>query len=279
VGFGFVLPAMVFFALFNFYPIADALYLSFTRWDMLQPPQWVGFDNYRTIFGNPDFQSSLVITLKYTLESTIPLILSSLGLALLLNERLRFHGFFRVVYFIPVVVPAVVTAIVWGLLYQPTGAVNNILGLAGINPIPWLSSEQYAIPALVIVTIWSTFGYDTLILLAGLQSISPEYHEAASIDGASTWGILRYVTLPLLAPRLLFVTSTTMAAILTTFVLPYVMTNGGPGAATRVLPLLIYQTAFQFLNAGQASAMAFVLLVITLAFTLLQFRLFGSEVA
>jgi multiple sugar transport system permease protein len=278
VGFGFVLPALLFFALFNFYPIGYALYLSFTKWDMLSPPQWVGLANFNTIFTNPDFQSSLEITLIYTVESTVPLILLSLGLALLLNQRLPGDTFFRVIYFIPTVMPAVVTAIVWGLLYEPTGAVNNLIGLTGANPIPWISSAQYAIPALDIVTVWSAFGYDTIILLAGLQSISPEYNEAASIDGASSWAILRLITLPLLAPRFLFVTSTTVAAVLTTFVLPFVMTNGGPGAATRVLPLLIYQSAFQFLNAGQASAMALVLLVITLIFTALQFRLFGAEV-
>ncbi len=277
VGFGFVLPAVVFFALFNFYPMADALYLSFTKWDMLSSPQFIGLGNYTLIFHNPDFLSSLQITLIYTLETTIPLILLSLGLALLLNQRLRFHSFFRVVYFIPVVVPAVVSAIVFGLLYQPTGAVNNLLGLVAINPIPWISSARFAIPAIVIVTVWSSFGYDTLILLAGLQSISPDYPEAAAIDGANSWQILRHITLPLLAPRFLFVTSTTVAAVLTSFVIPFVMTNGGPGAATRVLALLIYQSAFQFLNAGQASAMAFVLLVITLIFTLVQFRLFGSE--
>lgn len=277
VGFGFVLPAVVFFALFNFYPTADALFLSLTQWDMLSPPRFVGLQNFGTIFSSPDFQSSLWITMVYTVEATVPLILLSLGLALLLNQRLRFHSLFRVIYFIPVVIPAVVAAIVWGLLYQPTGAVNNIIGLAGANPIPWLSSERYAIPALDIVTVWSSFGYDTLILLAGLQSISPDYQEAAAIDGASRWQVTRYITLPLLAPRFLFVTSTTVAAVLTTFVLPYVMTNGGPGAATRVLSMLIYQSAFQFLNAGQASAMAVVLLVITVVVTMAQFRLFGTD--
>jgi multiple sugar transport system permease protein len=269
----------VFFAIFNFYPMGYAFYLSFMRWDMLSAPHPVGFANYTAIFNSQDFRSSLLITMEYTVESTVPLIVLSLGLALLLNQRLRFHDIFRVIYFIPCIMPAVVVAVVWGLLYQPTGAVNNIIGLAGINPVPWISSERYAVPALDIVTIWSTFGYDTLILLAGLQSISPDYHEAAAIDGASGGAILRHITLPLLAPRFLFVTSTTVAGVMTAFVLPYVMTNGGPGAATRTLPLLIYQSAFQFLNAGQASAMAFVLLVITLIFTFVQFRVFGSEVA
>ena len=114
--------------------------------------------------------------------------------------------------------------------------------------------------------------------LAGLQSIPPEYGEAAAIDGASRWRVVRDITLPLLAPRLLFVTATSVAALLTSFVVPYVMTNGGPGTATRVLPLLIYQTGFEFLRAGQASAMAFILLLITLVFTAFQFRLFGREV-
>jgi multiple sugar transport system permease protein len=172
----------------------------------------------------------------------------------------------------------VVSAVVWGLLYRPSGPVNNVLGVFGVEPLPWLASADYALHGIVIVSVWATFGYDTLILLAGLQSIPPEYGEAAAIDGASRWRVMRDITLPLLAPRLLFVTATSVAALLTSFVLPYVMTNGGPGTATRVLPLLIYQTGFEFLRAGQAAAMAFILLLITLIFTALQFRLFGREV-
>jgi multiple sugar transport system permease protein len=206
------------------------------------------------------------------------LVLLSLGLALLLNQRIRLRGLYQVVYFVPVVMPAVVSAIIWGLLYRPSGPVNNLLGLFAVGPLPWLASADYALYGIVIVSIWAAFGYDTLILLAGLQSIPPEYGEAAAIDGASRWRVVRDITLPLLAPRLLFVTATSVAALLTSFVLPYVMTNGGPGTATRVLPLLIYQTGFEFLRAGQASAMAFILLLITLIFTAFQFRLFGREV-
>jgi multiple sugar transport system permease protein len=278
VGAAFVLPAVVFFALFNFYPMAYALYLSFMDWDLLSPPTFVGLTNYTDILRDQTFLSSLTITLLYTLEAAIPLILLSLGLALLLNQKLPFYGVYQVLYFIPVVTPSVVSAIVWGLLYQPTGTVNNILGYARIGSVPWLVSPRYALLAIVIVTVWSTFGYDTIILLAGLAAIPPDYREAAAIDGAARWQILRSITLPLLAPRLLFVTATSIAALLTSFVIPYVLTNGGPGTATRVLPLLIYQTGFQFLHAGRASAMAFVLLIITLLFTAVQFRIFGTEV-
>jgi multiple sugar transport system permease protein len=278
VGIAFVLPAVVFFALFNFYAMGYALYLSFTSWDLLTPPRWVGLGNYTSLVSDPNFLSSLGITLRYTAESTIPLILLSLGLALLLNQRLRLSGLFQVIYFVPVVIPAVVSAIVWGLLYRPSGPVNNLLGLIGVGSLPWLASAEYALHGIAIVSVWGGFGYATLILLAGLQSIPPEYGEAAAIDGASRWRVVRDITLPLLAPRLLFVTATTVAALLTSFVVPYVMTNGGPGTATRVLPLLIYQTGFEFLRAGQASAMAFILLLITLIFTALQFRLFGREV-
>ncbi|MBA3449697.1 MAG: sugar ABC transporter permease [Chloroflexia bacterium] len=278
VGLAFVLPAFAFFALFNFYPMGYALYLSLTDWDLLTPPEWVGFANYIGLFSDANFLSSLGVTLRYTVEAAIPLILLSLGLALLLNQRVSLSGAYQVIYFVPVVMPAVVAAIIWGLLYRPSGVVNNFLGVFGVDPLPWIASAQYALHGIVIVTIWGTFGYDTLILLAGLQSIPPEYGEAASIDGASRWRVVRDITLPLLAPRLLFVTATSIAALLTSFVLPYVMTNGGPGTATRVLPLLIYETGFQFLRAGQASAMAFILLFITLIFTAIQFRLFGREV-
>jgi multiple sugar transport system permease protein len=278
VGLAFVLPAVVFFALFNFYPMGHALYLSFTSWDILTPPRWIGFANYLALFSDANFLSSLGITLRYTVQTAVPLVLLSLGVALLLNQRLRFSGIYQVVYFVPVVMPAVVTAVIWSLLYRPSGPVNNFLGVFGVNPLPWLASADYALLGIVIVSIWAAFGYDTLILLAGLQSIPPEFGEAAAIDGASRWRVVRDITLPLLAPRLLFVTATSVAALLTSFVLPYVMTNGGPGTATRVLPLLIYQTGFQFLHAGKASAMAIILLLITLVFTALQFRLFGREV-
>lgn len=278
VGMGFVLPAVAFFALFNFFPMAYALYLSFTSWDLLTPPRWIGLANFTALFSDPNFLSSLGITLRYTVEAAVPLVLLSLGLALLLNQRLRFSGVYQVVYFVPVVIPAVVSAVIWGLLYRPGGPVNNVLGFIGVDPLPWLASAQYALHGIVIVSVWGAFGYATLILLAGLQSIPPEYGEAAAIDGASRWRVLRDITLPLLAPRLLFVTATSVAALLTSFVVPYVMTNGGPGTATRVLPLLIYQTGFEFLRAGQASAMAFILLLITLIFTAFQFRLFGREV-
>ena len=278
VGIAFVLPAVVFFALFNFYAMGYALYLSFTSWDLLTPPKWVGLGNYTALVSDPNFLSSLGITLRYTAESAIPLILLSLGLALLLNQRLRLSGLFQVIYFVPVVIPAVVSAIVWGLLYRPSGPVNNLLGLIGVGSLPWLASAEYALHGIAIVSVWGGFGYATLILLAGLQSIPPEYGEAAAIDGASRWRVVRDITLPLLAPRLLFVTATSVAALITSFVVPFVMTNGGPGTATRVLPLLIYQTGFQFLHAGQASAMAFILLLITLIFTAVQFRLFGREV-
>lgn len=278
VGMAFVLPAFAFFALFNFYPTLYALYLSFTKWDFLTPPTWIGTDNYTGLLANPDFLASLGITLRYTVGAAIPLILLSLGLALLLNQRLRLTGLYQAIYFIPVVMPSVVTAVIWGLLFQPTGVVNNFLGLFGVDPLPWLASTQFALIGIIIVSVWSVFGYDTLILLAGLQSIPPEFGEAAAIDGASRWRVVRDITLPLLAPRLLFVTATVVAALLTSFVIPFVMTNGGPGSATRVLPLLIYQTGFQFLRAGEAAAMAFILLLITLIFTTIQFRLFGKEV-
>ena len=278
VGIGFVLPAVVFFAIFNFYAIGYALYLSFTSWDLLTPPRWIGIANYTALLSDPNFLSSLGITLRYTFESVVPLILISLGLALLLNQRVRLSGLYQVIYFVPVVIPAVVAAIIWGLLFRPSGVVNNVVGVVGVDPLPWLASAEYALHSIVIVSVWGGFGYATLILLAGLQSIPPEYGEAAAIDGASRWRIVKDITLPLLAPRLLFVTATSVAALLTSFVVPFVMTNGGPGTATRVLPLLIYQTGFQFLHAGQASAMAFLLLLITLVFTALQFRLFGREV-
>ena len=140
----FVLPAVVFFALFNFYAMGYALYLSFTSWDLLTPPRWVGLTNYTTLVSDPNFLSSLGITLRYTVESVVPLVLLALGLALLLNQRLRLSGLYQVIYFVPVVIPAVVSAIIWGLLYRPSGPVNNALGIFGVDPLPWLAVRECA---------------------------------------------------------------------------------------------------------------------------------------
>ena len=277
VGIAFVLPAVVFFAIFNFYAIGYALYLSFTSWDLLTPPRWIGLANY-TAFQRAEFpvvagyHASLHLRGRCPVDSTVARAGAASEPARPLQRALPGHllrpggdpgGCRR--HHLGAAVPA-----------ERCGEQRR--GCFGVSPLPWLASAQYALHAIVIVSVWGGFGYATLILLAGLQSIPPEYGEAAAIDGASRWRIVKDITLPLLAPRLLFVTATSVAALLTSFVVPFVMTNGGPGTATRVLPLLIYQTGFQFLHAGQASAMAFILLLITLVFTAVQFRLFGREV-
>ncbi len=148
VGIGFVLPAIVFFAIFNFYAIGYALYLSFTSWDLLSPPRWVGLGNFTDLFSDANFLSSLGITLRYTVETAVPLVLLALGLALLLNQRLRLSGLYQVIYFVPVVMPAVVSAIIWGLLFRPSGPVNNLLGFIGVEPLPgWRLPSTRSMPS------------------------------------------------------------------------------------------------------------------------------------
>jgi ABC-type sugar transport system permease subunit len=203
----------------------------------------------------------------------------SLILGMLLNQNIRFRTFFRTVFFSPVVMPLVILAVIWTLLYHPYGPINSVLLAPFTNQvIPWLNSTQHALLAVIILAVWRAAGYYAIIFLAGLQNIPTEYYEAARLDGAGTWTLFRHITWPLLKPTTLFVVVISIINALRHFDAIWVMTGGGPGDATRVLSVLIYETGWVFLKMGRAAAMSIVLFIFVFIFTVVQLRLFRSEV-
>jgi len=277
-GFLFVLPALLHIALFKFYPMAQALLLSFFRYDLLTPPRFAGLANYRALYENPLFHQSLGVSVKYTLGVAVPEWFLALGLALLLNRALPGRGLIRLAYFLPIAMSQIVVALVWKFLYHPYGLVNGLMDLVGIGRVNWLSQEATALPALIAIGVWRGVPLFSVVYLAGLQAIPGEYYEASTMDGAGPWQRLRYITLPLLRPTMLFVIVVSLLMALKFFTNPLVMTEGGPNGTTRVLPYFIYETGFAFFRMGEAAAASSVLFALAFLFTLVQFRMLRREV-
>lgn len=276
---GFVAPALVALGLFFFLPVASALVLSFTDFDIYAVAdignlRFVGLDNYIHLLETPLFWKALGNTAWFVILGVPLSIMMSLAAALLLDNKLaRFKGFFRTVYFAPVVTTLVAVAVIWRyLLHTKYGLVNWALGGIGIGPIDWLGDPHWSMPAIVLFAVWKNFGYNMIIILAGLQTIPEELHEAARIDGASAFQRLRHVTLPGLAPVLLVVSILTMAGYFQLFAEPYVMTQGGPVESTVSILYFMYEQGFRWWNLGFASAIAFVLFLIMFALTLVQLK-------
>lgn len=279
-GWWFVLPALALIGGFYFLPVAGSLLLSLTDFDIyaiasLDNARFVGFGNYLALFENPVFWTAVRNTFYFALVGGPLTVAVSLAAALLVNARLvRFRGLFRTIYFVPFVTTLVAVAIVWRYLYHPQyGLLNYMLGWIGIGPIDWLGNPRWAMPAIILMAVWKNFGYHMLIFIAGLQTIPAELYEAAELDGAGPLQRFRHVTLPQLAPTFLFVGVITMIGYFQLFSEPYVMTAGGPLRATTSLVLLMYEEGFRWWRLGTAAAVAFILFVIILAWTLVQFRL------
>ncbi len=275
----FLAPAMVLIAVFFVIPVVAGLLLSLTDFDLyaISDPgnaRFVGLDNYAHMLTNATFWSALGNTLKFVVIGGPLSLAVSLGAALLVNARLvRLRGLFRTIYFAPVVTTLVSVAIVWRYLYHPRyGLLNWGLGLAGIEPVDWLGDPRWAMPAIILLAVWKNFGYNMLIFVAGLQMIPRELYEAAAIDGAGSVRRFLHITLPGLAPTFLFVSVTTMIGYFQLFAEPYVMTQGGPLGATRSVVLFMYEEGFRWWRMGAASSVAVLLLLITLAGTLVQLR-------
>ena len=280
-GLAFALPALGFLVVFNLYPLASAFYISFTSWQMAGTPQFVGLENYVTVFArDEEFYRSVGVTAYYALGTNPPLWAMALGLALLFNRRFALRAVFRTVYFVPVVVSWVVAAIVWSTIFHPTLGLNAAFFRLFDQPgVIWLADPRLVMPAMIIISIWKGLGYQMVLFLAGLQGIPAEYQEAASCDGANTRQRLWYITLPLLKPTILFVMVISVIGSFQVFTPIFIMTGGGPAGASRVLPMLIYEHAFKFLKMGYATSLAMVLFVILMSLTLLQMKLFrGGEI-
>jgi ABC-type sugar transport system permease subunit len=279
MGLLFVLPALLHLALFKFYPMAQAFWLSFFKYDLLNPPIPVGLANYRALFDNPLFHQSLGVSVKYTLGVAVPEWFLALGLALLLNRSMPGRGVIRLAYFLPIAMSQIVVALVWKFLYHPYGLVNGLLALVRIGRVNWLSEEATALPALAAIGVWRGVPLFAVVYLAGLQAIPSEYYEASTIDGAGSWQRFRYITLPLLRPTILFVVVVSLLLAMKFFVNPLVMTEGGPNGTTRVLPYFIYETGFAFFRMGEAAAASVVLFVMAFLLTIVQFRLLRQGMA
>jgi multiple sugar transport system permease protein len=279
-GWWFVAPALAVIAIFFVVPVVAALVVSFTDFDIyaladIRNLRFVGLRNYGRLLETPLFWHALGNTL-YFVAVGVPLsIAASLGAALLLNSPLAAaKSFFRTALFMPVVTTLVAVAVIWRyLLSTRYGLVNYALGRLGIAPVDWLGDPHWAMPAIILFAVWKSFGYNMVILFAGLQSIPQELYEAARMDGASAVQQFRYITLPSLAPILLMVSILTIAGHFQLFAEPYVMTQGGPLQSTVSVLYFMYEEGFKWWNLGSASAVAFLLFLVIFAVTVLQLRL------
>jgi putative chitobiose transport system permease protein len=230
-GYAILLPTLAILCVFRFVPMLEAFVISFTKFDLIHPAQFIGFGNFVDLVQDPLFLSSARVSLIYVVFSVLPVWPLSLALAILFNRRLVFKNVLRSAGFMPVVMPAVVMAVVWTFMYQQDGVLNTILGWAGIDPIPWLRSSSTALPAVILIGIWRATPYYMVIFLAGLQAIPAEYYEAAEIDGAGHWASFRHITLPLLRPTSLLVMVMTVIVAMKVFAGRF-----HPGVAALHLP-------------------------------------------
>jgi multiple sugar transport system permease protein len=279
-GIWFAAPALAALGVFFVLPVSASLLLSLTDFDIyaLADPdslRFVGLANYARLLADASFWNALANTLTFAAIGGTLSVLVSLGGALLLEAPLaRARGFFRTVYFLPVVTTLVAVAIVWRFLYHPRiGLLNRALEAVGLPAVDWLGDPSFAMPAIIALAVWKNFGWNLVIFAAGLQAIPARLYEAARLDGASGWQQLRHVTLPLLLPTTTFVVLMTAIGSLQLFAEPYVMTQGGPGDATRSLVLLMYEQGFRWWNLGYAAAIAFVLFALVASATFLGRRL------
>ncbi|MFQ6115201.1 MAG: extracellular solute-binding protein, partial [bacterium] len=278
-GFTFLLPSFVHLLIFLITPIAFAVYLSVHRWEIIVPNKpFVGAANFIEMFGDPLFWNALKNTLLFSLNVPIGMVFA-LGVAVMLNQKIKGINLLRTLYFLPSVSSFVAIALVWRFLYEPNfGLANYILDLFGLPQAQWLNVPATAMLSIVIMTIWLSIGYQVVIFLTGLQGIPEMLYEAAIIDGASPWQRFKKITLPLLQPTTFFILVTSLIGSFQVFTSIYVMTGGGPARSTDVVVFHIYQAAWDNLRMGYASAMSMVLFVIIMIVTWLQFRLIGKNV-
>ncbi len=270
----FITPWIIGFLLFTVGPIIASLGLSFTDYDIMLPPALVGLGNYQEILDDPLFYTSLYNTV-YIVVLAVPLsMMAAFGLAMLLNQKVRMMAAYRTAYFIPSIVPAVAGAALWLYLLQPQwGLVNGFLESIGIPGPGWLSSEVWSKPAIIMILIWGTGG-TMIIYLAGLQDIPVSLYEAAEIDGANDWHKFRRITLPLMTPVIFFTLVLGIIGTFQIFAQIFVLTDGmgGPQNSTLVYVMYLYRNAFNFFRMGYASAMAWILFVLILILTWVQFK-------
>lgn len=278
----FLSPGLLLFCVFTVYTIAFSFYLSFHEWNILEPAKpFVGLDNYARLVQDPRFLGAVVNTVYYTALSVPLTMCTGLLIALLLNNPIHARGLFRTLYYVPVITPLVVAAIIWKWVYQGDyGLLNYYLMRLGLlhKPLMWLADRNLAMPAVILMGVWGGAGYTMVIYLAGLQAIPEEYYDAAKVDGANGIQRLFRITIPLLAPTTFFLFVMSVIGTFQVFTQIFIMTNGGPLRRTTTIGFYLYEKAFLLFDMGYASAMGYALFAMVLIFTLLQMRFMRQDI-
>ncbi|UCE19464.1 MAG: sugar ABC transporter permease [Gemmatimonadota bacterium] len=277
-GYLFVLPYIIFFLVFTAYPLIFSFILVFHRWNIVGPMQWIGLGNFATLLHDPLFWKSLWNTARFLIIH-IPLqIAVALVLAEILNQHIRFRGFFRAAFFLPVVISGVVVTILWQQLYSTdTGLINLSLSKLGLSRVPWLTSTTLAMPSIAIMATWKNVGFYVVLFLAGLQSVPRNLYEVAELDGASKIQQFLKITIPVINPVVVLVVILSTINGFSLFIEPYVMTSGGPLNSTLSTFLYIYKEAFSFYKMGYAASMGFVLAAVILSVVLVQRKIVETD--
>ncbi len=249
-------------------PMIASILISFTRWDIISPPVWVGVENYKELFTeDPLFWKSLKVTFTFTLVLVPVQLVLSLLVAILLNQKIKGMPFYRTMFYLPTVLPVVASSMLWLWIFYPQGLLNFFLSVFGIPPQQYLTSESLALPAIMLMSLWGSFGTNMIIFLAGLQGIPRTLYEAAEIDGASIWMKFKKITFPMLSPVIFFNFVMGIIGTFQVFTQGYLLTDGKPNNSTLFYVLYLYRKAFEYLEMGTASAMAWVLFIIIMAAT------------
>lgn len=273
-GYLMLAPAAVILLVFTFWPVIQSLYLSFHDWHLLKPERpFVGFRNYQAVTADKDFWNALKNTVTFSVGTVPTRMALALALALVFNRGLPGGNILRAAVFVPHITSMVVVSFVWlFLLDRDLGVISNtLMPLLGLKPVQWLKVPNLALPAIMTMSVWKSLGYEVMVFLAGLQGIHREYLEAAAIDGANSWQVFRYVTLPLLSPTIIFLTTIGIIFSFQVFDSIYIMTEGGPIKRTEVLVYYIYHHGFETYRMGYASALAYILFFIILVLTVIEF--------
>ncbi|MEG1716829.1 MAG: sugar ABC transporter permease [Lachnospiraceae bacterium] len=270
----FVLPAFIPLVIFWIYPILRSLIISFTNWDYMTPTyNFVFFDNFQALFMDRRFYQALWNTLVFTLGTLIPTIIGGLGLALLLKDNFRGNGLYKFILFSPWITPTVAISIVWTWIFEPsTGMANMILRFLHIPTLQWIQSSDTAMLAVILVTVWKSLGYAMIFYLSALEKVPQDLYEAGGMDGAKRWQRFRDITIPCISPTTFFLVIITMINSLQAYDQIQILTQGGPSGSTRTLLYMYYQLGFEEFNMGQATAVAMVLITITVLLSLVQFK-------
>lgn len=275
-----LLPMIVIFGVFLFYPALNGLKISFMKWDGINPQEFVGLKNYSKLLGDKAFWRAFARTIAFTAMAVPGIYVAALGLALLLTREVKGSDFFRAVFYWPTMISSIVVGLSWRfLLGEDFGVINYMITTLGKSPVKWLTDPKIAMGVIVFVTVWSLAGYYMVMFVAGIEAIPRDYYEAAQIDGASFWQQFRFITLPLLKATSLLVLVLSTVTVIKTYPLVYALTKGGPAGATKFMVQYIQETGFEKSQMGYACAMAMVLFAVLAALTIAQFKLNkgGSE--